>query len=127
MLHESMKQTSTSVFQKKAVYIEVPPEGRKAYRADEVGKQTVTVAGLSFDADETAMDRIDRVIDLANWKFNQLTASGVSASDAYAAIYNTQVPWKTADNNLVQITVETLCQVQELAVNSLATIWVKYG
>lgn len=121
-----MKQTTPGVFQKHTAYVEQHPEGHKAYRAHEVAKQIVTVDGITFNADEVAMDRMDRVIDLANWKFNQATASGVSVSDAYAQVYTMQIPWKTADNRLVQVTIETLCRAQELAINSLAAIWIKY-
>ena len=126
-IKEEVTATDGIVFNKKLSYFEPPVTGKKAHRADEVSKAVVEAAGMLFDADEGSMDRMDRVIDLANWKFNKATAAGLSASDAYQLVYMTLIPWKTADNQLVQITVETLCEAQDAAVNQMGEVWVKYA
>ncbi|WP_027854437.1 hypothetical protein [Marinobacterium litorale] len=107
-----------------------PPvlEGTKALRAEESLNQTVTVDGFTFQTDEESMDRMDRVVDIANWKFNQAVAQGATATEAYNAVYlGNTVPWKTADNNMGQFTIELICRVQEQALNLLGETWVKYG
>lgn len=124
---ERLEKRSDILFSRQSVFVNDEVVGRKAYRADEVSKAVVEVAGMLFDADEGSMDRMDRVIDLANWKFNKATAAGLSASDAYQLVYMTLIPWKTADNRLVQITVEILCEAQDAAVNQMGEVWVKYA
>ena len=39
----------------------------KKQRANELTSATVVVNSIEYDADETAMDRIDRILTLANW------------------------------------------------------------
>ena len=129
MLNTKMIPSSNQqVFTKYVEFLENPTIGKKAYRSEEVVNSTVIVDNIQFDADETSMDRMDRIIDLANWKYNQTISQGVPAQTAYAAVYqSTEIPWKTADNQLVQVSVEQICRAQELALNNLGEIWVKYG
>lgn len=115
------------IYTKKVTFEELPPEGKKAYRADELRSQRITVGANTFDADEKAMDRIDRIITVANWKFNNAISMGLPSDVAYAAVYTTELPWKDADNNMVNVTVETLCQVQEASLEGMKNLWVKYG
>lgn len=128
MLKTKIVDQGIEMFSKKVFFETEPVVGRKAHRSEEVVQSTITVNGITFDADESSMDRMDRVIDLANWKYNQQIALGVTPSDAYASTYSaTTIPWKTADNQLINISVETICKAQELALENLAAIWVKYG
>lgn len=124
---ERLVKRSDILFSRQPVFVDDEVVGKKAHRADEVSKAVVEAAGMLFDADEGSMDRMDRVIDLANWKFNKATAAGLPASSAYQLVYMTMIPWKTADNQLVQITVETLCEAQDAAVNLMGQVWVKYA
>lgn len=127
MLKEKIIQKSPVLFSKRIVYEEQPAEGKKAYRTDELTVATVLIDGVVFDADEKSMDRIDRIVTVAGWKFNQALAAGVSPSDAYAAVYSTKILWKTHDNAFPMVSIETLCKVQESALNNMGDIWVKWG
>ena len=99
----------------------------KKQRAQELTSSTVVVDSIEYDADEAAMDRIDRILTLANWKFNQAVAGGMAAPEAYTAVYNTTVLWKGKDNEFHEIKIETLAAAQESAINKMKTVWEKYG
>ena len=125
MITEEMKLNGR-VYIKQVRYDEPAPTGTKAFRAEAVRSSTVTAGGYQFDADEASMDRMGRVVDLANWKFNQALAAGTPASDAYQAVYTTPVPWKTYDNQVVMVSVETLCQAQDAAVRLMGETWMRF-
>lgn len=121
-------QKDRKVYIKKTQFQPDSVEGNRALRSEEVLKAQVAVDGYVFDADENSMDRLDRVVDIANWRFNKAIAEGASSADAYAQVYlSTMVPWKTSDNQFGYFSVELLCRVQELALNQLAVIWMRYG
>lgn len=125
---EYKKQTRKNMFSKKVEFSQPKIEDYKAYRSEEVLTTTVNHAGYTFEVDEASMDRFDRVIDMANWKYNQAVAQGMAPTDAYSYVYqNNSVTWKTYDNQFVSITIETICELQELALNNLQQIWVKWG
>lgn len=110
------------------VFVPEEETGNRALRSEETTKQTVTVGSDTFDAREIDMDRMDRVVDIANWQYNRAVANGTSPADAYAQIYqNTTIPWKTADNVFGNFPIETICEAQEKALNQLASIWQSYG
>ena len=98
----------------------------KKQRANELTSATAIVDSIEYDADEAAMDRIDRILTLANWKFNQAVAGGKSAAEAYTAVYNTTVVWKGKDNKFHEIQIEALATIQESAVSEMKTVWEKY-
>ena len=128
MIKETINQVSSQMFSKQVEFVDSPVTGKKAMRSEEMLSATVVVDGYVFNADEKAMDRIDRIVDLANWKYNQATASGVPAATAYNAVYiGNTLPWKTLDDQLITVTVEQLCKAQELAINQMGNIWVSYG
>ena len=99
----------------------------KKQRAQELTSATVVVNSIEYDADETAMDRVDRILTLANWKFNQAVAGGMAAPEAYAAAYETTVVWKGKDNEFHDIQIKSLAKAQEAALNKMKTVWEKYG
>ena len=99
----------------------------KKQRAQELTSATVEMNSIEYDADETAMDRVDRILTLANWKFNQAVAGGMAAPEAYAAVYKTTVVWKGNDNEFHNIQIESLAKAQEEAINKMKTVWEKYG
>ena len=99
----------------------------KKQRAQELTSATVVVDSIEYDADETAMDRIDRILTLANWKYNQAVTGGMAAPEAYAAVYKTTVLWKGKDNEFYDIQIESLAKAQESAINKMKTVWEKYG
>lgn len=98
----------------------------KKQRACELAIATVVVNSIEYDADETAMDRVDRILTMANWKFNQAVAGGMSAAEAYAAVYKTTVVWKGKDNEFHDIQIESLAKAQEAAINKMKTVWERY-
>lgn len=100
---------------------------QKRQRAKEMEEATAVVDTVGYDADETAMDRIDRVLTLANWKYNQAIASGLSPMDAYSAVYKTIVSWKGKDNAFHDTDIEGLATLQEAAMASMKVVWEKYG
>lgn len=115
------------VFKKHIEFQEEPAIGKKALRSEEVLNTIVEVDGMQFNADEMSMDRIDRLISLAGWKFDQ-AIKVLSSEDAYNAVYlGIEVPWKLATDNLVVVNIEQLCRVQEISLNLLGATWVKYG
>lgn len=100
----------------------------KANRADELDHVVITVDGHLFDGDERSMDRIDRLIDVANFKYNKAIYDGVPQAQAYEEVYQqTMIPWKTNDNQFIQVNIETLAVVQEEALNQMSQLWVKWG
>lgn len=128
MLKYKKVSVDNGFFKNVPVFSEKAPEGSKALRTNEIVSSIVEIEGVRFNSDENSVNRMDRVIELANWKFNQAVATGVSVSEAYTSVYvETLVPWKNADNEFVDVSVETLCKVQEIGLHKLSEIWVKYG
>jgi len=125
MISETMVY-SGGMYRKHIEYTDPKPQGTKALRALEVWSQVVEVDGVRFNADELSMDRMDRVLSIAGWKFNQAISQGVPAGAAYTAIYETTLPWVSADNIKLNVNVETLARVQEIALAKLGETWVKY-
>lgn len=119
---------SPVLFQKRVEFQEPPLEGKKALRAEDTLKLTVEVDGLLFDADEKSMDRMGRIVNIANWRCLQAMAAGATAPQAYQTVYvDTLVPWKTADNVMRQVPARAICAAQEKALFALSEVWVRYG
>ena len=124
-----MEKIKKGMFKKTALYESKAPKDSKAYRAEDVATSYVTHAatGYTFNTDEDSMNRLDRVIAVAGWLFDKAVAQGSSVQDAYDAVYkNRVIPWKTFDNQVVNCSIETLCEVQEEALNKLNEIWFKW-
>ena len=127
-LKTSAINTGRNLFKKHAEYKQPTLENAKAYRAEDVQTATITYNGHRYNADEDSMNRLDRVVDVANWKYNKAVASGLSSADAYKSVYiGTSISWKSADNDWVTLTIEQLCEIQEFALNNLESIWNRYG
>ena len=84
-------------------------DAAKAERATQVGRLTVTVDGMVFDADETSQNRMSRVVSGAQ-------ALGIDQS-------TTQV-WVLADNTVAQPTVAQLAQALKLAGEKQSELWI---
>jgi len=127
-LKKSLIKTGRNLFKSHPTFYQESVEGQRAYRTEEVLTATVTVDGVTFDADEDSMDRMDRIVDIANWRYNQLVAKDkLDAEAAYNQVYmDTPIPWKTAHNVLETVSVETICKAQELALYQLSDVWVRY-
>jgi len=96
---------------------------QKGQRDKLVKDMEVVVNTVAFDADENSMDRMNRVVSIANFKFNQAIAQGTAPALAYDAIYKTQVFWKGADNLPHTVQVESLAEALEVGLTDMATIW----
>lgn len=84
-------------------------DAAKAERATQVGRLTVTVDGMVFDADETSQNRMSRVVAGAQ-------ALGIDQS-------TTQV-WVLADNTVATPTVAQLAQALKLAGQKQSELWI---
>ena len=128
MIITKLVKRGNGFYKKEAKFSEPVQEGKKALRSEEMLNATVEIDGKVFNSDEDSMNRLDRVIDVANWKYNQAIAGGATNATAYDQVYVQQtVNWKTADNQWLTFPVETLCKVQEKALLNLETIWGKWG
>lgn len=86
-------------------------DAAKAERATQVGRLTVTVDGMVFDADETSQNRMSRVVAGAQ-------ALGVDLNTT------TQI-WVLADNTVATPTVAQLAQALKLAGEAQTALWTK--
>lgn len=128
MVENRLREKSPCLYAIEKVYKEPEQLNKKAERAEALLTSTTTANGIEFDIDEKSIDRMDRVVDIANWKYNKAVAEGATPAQAYQAVYkDIIIPWKTADNQFVDIPVETICFVQEAALNNMNTIWATYG
>ena len=84
-------------------------EEAKEERAKEVAKIKVTVDGMVFDGDETAQNRIGRVIAAA-------LLMGVD-------INTTKQTWVLADNTVAQPTIKQLARALQLAGGEQTALW----
>lgn len=84
-------------------------DAAKAERATQVGRLTVTVDGMVFDADETSQNRMSRVVAGAQ-------ALGVDLNTT------TQI-WVLADNTVATPTVAQLAQALKLAGEAQTALW----
>lgn len=89
-------------------------ESVKQVREQDLVQSVVTHNGLQFDADEAAMDRFNRLISIANAKYN-LTSD--------PTVYDTTVAWKTRDNRFHNITIKDMIVIQEQCLLNLQNIW----
>jgi hypothetical protein len=122
MLNTTIIEVQPQLYKKVTTFSSPELKGNKAERAETIFTATVTVDNLTFDADEDSMNRMSRHIQLANYKFNKLSSEGESTAYQQAYI-DTTVDWKLADNTIQTVTIETLCKVQELAVENMTNSW----
>jgi hypothetical protein len=98
----------------------------KELRQKELDDAAVAVNTIEYDANESAMNRVDRILTLAGWKFNQALAAGATAAEAYESVYKITVPWKGRDNEFHDVQIESLAKAQEAAINNMRVVWEKY-
>lgn len=125
MLNHTVIETSPQMFKKISTFTTGELSGTKAIRAETIYNATVQFEDIVFDADEDSMNRISRYIQLANYNFNRVCSIGTSPEDAYKQVYVEKlISWKLSDNTIAQVSIETLCKVQEQAVANMTTIWI---
>lgn len=108
----------------KRVLVYVPEEKKFNKALKEENKQTLTISvnGVEYDADTTAINYMSSVVSLANFKFNQVIAAGTSPAMSYEAVYKQTVGWKGADNKVHQVQVESIAEALESAMGKVANI-----
>lgn len=85
-------------------------QAAKAERAATVAKNTVTVDGLVFDADEESQNRLSR---------------GIVAALALGLPADQTTEWTLADNTAAQVTVQQMAQALLLAGQAQTSVWRK--
>lgn len=98
----------------------------KILRDEEMSKKTTEVSDITIDIDETAMNRIQRGITLANAQFNLLLAQGKTPQEA-ANVFQTQIEWKTSDNKFHQFTILEAIEALKNGISIQSEVWKKYG
>lgn len=111
---QEINETEFLVYRDSTPLGKVRWEGVKEVRDEDLAKSVITYKELQFDADEAAMDRFNRLISLANAKFN-LTSD--------PTVYETTIAWKTRDNQFHSITVKDMIAIQEQCLLNLQNIW----
>ena len=104
-------------------YVADSVEGSKARKMDTINDATVTVSDIEFDADETSMDRMARVVASAYGSALQSISSGTDAQTAAASALGTTVQWKCADDVTRTVSISTLVDALEAAKNNMANEW----
>jgi len=116
------------MFSRVTEYTDTVYKDNKAKRANELRGLVVEHDGYLFNGDERSMDRMNRIITLANFTYNKLMSLDYTPSDAYVSAYQTQmIPWKTDDDQFIQVTVEILAAVEEKALTKMSELWIKWG
>lgn len=101
-----------------------PLTGLKAERAETIHTATVMCEGMTFDADETSMNRMGRWVLLAAHQHAKSLAEGSTAAEAYADAYTTPtVQWKLADNTVQTVSIKQLAEAYRLAVANMQSSW----
>ena len=115
--HLTMQEIGKTEYE---IYRDSTPLGKsrwevvKKTRGEDLSKSVVTHNELQFDADEAAMDRFNRLISIANAKYN-LTSD--------PTVYDTIIAWKTKDNQFHNITIKDMITIQEQCLLNLQSIW----
>jgi hypothetical protein len=104
------------------VYFEYEKVGAKAIKEDTKDNLVVTVNGVDYDGDTVAINYMSSVVSVANAKFNQALSQGLSASDAYNAVYKQTIGWKGSDNEVHTVQIESIVEALELAMGEVANI-----
>ncbi len=125
MLESKVVEVSPQLYRKDYTFIPDTVKGNKAQRTEVVYTSTVTYNSWVFDADEDSMNRMNRYIQIANYKFNYDISNDKTTSEAYRDNYlMTYVDWKLADNSVESINIEQLVAVYQLAVDNMSNIWI---
>jgi hypothetical protein len=104
------------------IYYEEEKIGSKAIKEDSKDKLAVTVNGVEYDGDTIAINYMSSVVSVANARFNQAIAQGVSPAMAYDAVYKQTIGWKGSDNQVHIVQIESIVEALELAMGEVANI-----
>ena len=101
-------------------------EGNKALRQDKLDTSYVTINGVEYDADEKSLDRMNRIVALANWKYNQGVASGIAPAIVYDTVYKQTVVWRGRDNLDHNVQIESIAEALYIGMENMSTLWETY-
>ena len=127
MIEKKIIEVSPQLYKNVGEFVneKLPLVGAKARRAEKIHTSTVTFNEMKFDANEDSITRMGYYLTNAAAKYTKARSSGSSGPVAYAACYtNTTVNWKLANNTVVEISLEDLSSVHDLAVQALQSNWV---
>jgi len=100
---------------------------KKGNRAIALESNTVTLSGIEYDANEISMDRLNRIVSLANAEYNYRVSVGELPADAYKATYKDQkVTWIGVDNLPHLVQVESLIEVLRASMTEMGAIWMEH-
>jgi hypothetical protein len=91
--------------------------GTKALKSERIYNSTVTIDDLVFDADEKSMDRMVRVIQVANWN--------ATRTNDYSSVFNQTIDWKLNNNTVIPVTLEQLARALEASINLMSSTWLE--
>ena len=104
-------------------YVPDSVEGRKARKMDNIDAAVVTISDIPFDADETSMDRMARVVASAYGSVLKSISSGTDAQTASTSSLQSSVQWKCADDVIRNVPISMLIDALEAAKNNMSNEW----
>ena len=128
--YEKNSDGTQSTIKVRGGYIENPSKlpFKKGQRGIEMIAQTVTVNGIVYNADETSLDRMNRLVSLANMEFNYRLSLGETPSVAYANVYTNQsVSWVGADNIPHTVQYSSIAEALKQGMLAMGVVWAKYA
>ncbi|WP_294962034.1 hypothetical protein [Sulfurimonas sp.] len=89
-----------------------------------ISKSTSEVHTILYDTDEKSMDRMNRIVSLANAEYNYRVSVGETPASAYEVTYKTQtIDWTGADNKSHKVMVESIVQALRAGMINMGEIW----
>lgn len=124
MLNETVVEIAPQQFKRVVTFTAPEPRQQQAVKAETIHYASVTVDDLTFDANEKSMDRMARWVSAANAQYAKALAGGSDPADAYAAVFMQTVDWRLADNTTAAVTLATLAEALQKAVENMAAVWI---
>jgi len=96
--------------------------GKKAVKKHKKETLSVDIHGIVLDADLNSINYMSTVVALSNNNCLELMAGGMSAKKAFKTVSETEVPWKTSDNEIKMVTISFIKTAVEEAMNKTAEV-----
>lgn len=84
--------------------------------------KVVSTDNVPFDADNTSINYMNAVLNIANFKMIKAVAEGGSIPEMYNIIYLTELPWRNADNTVSNVQLKTIAEALEKSMASVGVI-----
>ena len=122
-IEEELRTSNNGVLIKKIkVYREYEKINAKALKQEAKDLLEIEVNGVSYDGDTVSINYMSSVVAIANFKFNQAIALGMTPTEAYDEVYKQTIGWKGADNEVHQVQGESVAEALEEAMGAVANI-----